>query len=231
MKVENVYLRAYSMHDGTTSYGSASSEEYHISETNVFENIKKECIEKSNLVMIGDDFKYLEFYDFKFDILSSEEKICKIYNDSNSKYYHIDKFNENYNSISLFCNLNGVSIYLGGDITDCDNDIECLNRLNYKAVKSIYDKYNIDKIDIYKVAHHGVSDSNSLETLKLIRPTYAIITNTDRWLVKFKTIQDLIEANTKVKILRTDWQRYVFEIKDNGNITYYAETNDSLFDE
>ena len=226
-----VYMRDYSGHSGTNANGHDAGDEYREGETNNATAIKEKAKEKSHLVMIEDGFDHLDFYDFHFDVFGSYENIRRIFEDKNSKYYHMNRFNENYDSISLFCQLEGINIYLGGDITDCDNsDYLELDHLNRKAILAIYKKYNIDKINLYKVAHHGVHDSNSKETMAFIRPDYAVITNTDRWLRNYPTISYLVDGNKDVKILRTDWQKLVFEI-ENKELKYHAITCDSLFDE
>lgn len=229
-KIKDTYLRAYSGHDGTNGNGTKANDDYRKQEMDTYLKIENKCKKLTNFHPINEDFKYLDFYDFHFDILATKENTKRIFNDKNDPLYHINKLSENYECISMFTQINNVNVYLAADVTDCDNperlDIDHLNR---KVVEWIYDKYKIDKIDIYKVAHHGVHDSNSLDTMKLIRPDIAIITNTDRWLKNYPTIGYLIEANKDIIILRTDWQKQIFTFNDDGTYEYESKTEKSLF--
>ena len=228
-KIKNTYLRAYSGHDGTNGNGTFANDEYRKSEMKTYKEIEDKCKNNTNFTPIDDNFKHLDFYDFHFDILSTKENTIRIFEDINGPLYHINKLSENYESISLFCMLDKVAIYLAADITDCENPtLPSIDRLNKKALLEIYDKYHIDKINIYKVAHHGVHDSNHEETLKLMRPDYAVVTNTDRWLKNYKTIDSLISANKDIQIYRTDWQKYIFTIEE-GKIKIEAIAEDTLF--
>ena len=228
-KFKTTYLRAYSGHDGTNGNGTFANDEYRKGEMKTYLEIENKCKKLSKFVPIDDNFDHLDFYDFHFDILSTKENTIRIFNDINGPLYHINKLSENYESIAMFCMLEGVAIYLAADITDCENPtLPSIDRLNKKAVEEIYKKYNIDKVNIYKVAHHGVHDSNHEDTLALLKPDYAIVTNTDRWLKNYKTIDSLIKANKDIQIYRTDWQKYIFTI-EKGKITIDAKAENTLF--
>ncbi len=230
-KVKKVYLRAYSGHDGTSGDGTFASDEYHINEWNTYISIRNKCDSLSELVMIDENLNELDFGDFHFDILANTEVINKVYNDESLPYYHIDKLNENYDCVSLFTRLNGINIYLGADVTNCENSIECMDRINLKEMTRIMKKYDINHVHIYKTSHHGVHDSTHPDIANLMNPDYCIITNTDRWLDRYPTVNWLKEANKDTKILKTDFYQYVFTITNEGVIKVETIDLKSLFDE
>ena len=78
-----------------------------------------------------------------------------------------------------------------------------------------------EKIDIYKVPHHGTINCNSDKALEIYKPKIAVITNEDEYLKNNSTIyDDLKRANKDVKILLTEKHNSVIKISDNGNIVY-----------
>ena len=91
----------------------------------------------------------------------------------------------------------------------------------------LYQKHDINYIDLYKSCHHGGGGTNTLELCVLLKPKYTIITNTDRWLDTYNTYDNLKQANKDVIILKTDLQKYIFEI--DQEITYQTILEESLF--
>lgn len=76
------------------------------------------------------------------------------------------------------------------------------------------------KIDIYKVSHHGVNWSHSKEGLAIIKPKFAIITNSmDTISLRSHIIDDLKEANPDVKVFTTAEKEITFTI-ENKEIHY-----------
>ena len=229
-KFKDTYLRPYSGHDGTNGNGTKANDDYRKQEMETYSKIENKCKKLSNFHVIDDSIEHIDFYDFHFDILSRQENTKRIFYDETRDLYRINKLSENYESIALFTMINNIAVYLAADITDCDNpDYLDIDHLNRKAVEWIYDKYHIDKIDIYKVSHHGVHDSNSKETMELIRPDIAIITNTDRWLRNFPTVSYLVDSNKDIIILRTDWQKQIFTFNEDGTYSYESKTDKTLF--
>ena len=94
-------------------------------------------------------------------------------------------------------------------------------------INKIYEKHNINHIDIYKSCHHGGSGTNTKELCDLLKTKYAIITNTDRWLDNYSTIPNLKESNNNVVVLKTDHQKYIFNI--SKDISYEEIKDESLF--
>ena len=95
-------------------------------------------------------------------------------------------------------------------------------------LKTIYEKYHINHIDIYKSCHHGGGGTNAYELLELLNADYVVITNTDRWLDKWPTIDNIKLANSKAKIFKTDYYQYVFDLS-NRKIKITKIPNESLF--
>ena len=106
-------------------------------------------------------------------------------------------------------------------------DIIELKELSYKMVKRIYEKHNINHIEIYKSCHHGGGGTNTPKLCNLLKAKYVVITNTSKWLDSYDTFDNLKTANCDVEILKTDYYKYIFEISDN--ISYEKIKEDSLF--
>ena len=79
---------------------------------------------------------------------------------------------ENHNSLGILLFQGDKKAFFGGDMTNYKknvggNQIGDEDRL----------KYEIGKIDLLKLGHHGYSSSNSNDYLNVLMPNYAIITN------------------------------------------------------
>lgn len=98
--------------------------------------------------------------------------------------------NENSNSIITYVNLNNNSVLL---MADADKNVE----------KDIINGYNLPKMDILKVGHHGSKTSSSATFINKINPTYSIISvgKNNKYGHPNKEVLDTL-SNTNV--LRTD---------------------------
>ena len=140
----------------------------------------------------------------------------QIKDDNYKDSYHKILFSENQNSLAIFMKVNGINVFLGGDIFDREAIHPKANYVNYQIASSIK-----EKIDIYKVPHHGTINCNSDKALEIYKPKIAVITNEDEYLKNNSTIyDDLKRANKDVKILLTEKHNIVIKISDNGNIVY-----------
>ena len=74
----------------------------------------------------------------------------------------MNDINENDNSIVTYTNLNNHNIILMGDATK-------------KVENYLINEYNLPKMDILKVGHHGSKTSTSENFLKIVNPKYALI--------------------------------------------------------
>ena len=178
--------------------------------------IKKIILENSNLIQT-ENIKTIKFGDTELELYNNDNSIKKIYEDDNYKdSYHKILFSENQNSLAIFMKVNGINVFLGGDIFDREAIHPKVNYVNYQIASSIK-----EKIDIYKVPHHGTINCNSDKALEIYKPKIAVITNEDEYLKNNSTIyDDLKRANKDVKILLTEKHNIVIKISDNGNIVY-----------
>jgi len=229
--VKCLYLKHYYGLDGTTASGYASNEEYIEHEFSEYNNILDICNKRNTKVIFIDDYNNdvysIDFHGIIIDAYDSNNRLYELYSNPNSSTYNEKRFNENFNSIGLFIKVNNFNIFLGGDATCSNSDIEDVRELSIKMIKKIYDKYNINHIDIYKSCHHGGTGTNTKALCDLLKCNYAIITNTDRWLENYSTIENLKNANDNVTVLKTDHQKYIFTINDN--INYETINDESLF--
>ena len=230
-EVGKIYLKHFYGLDGITSSGFDSNEEYTENEFKQYHKIIEACNKRNVEIIYLDEIKSdtltINFENIDIELYDIKNTIYEIYNDSSSPYYNQKRFSENYNSIGVFIKINNNTIFLGGDVTCSKSDILELNGLCIKMINKIYDKYQISNIDIYKSCHHGGSGTNTLDLCNLLKTKYAIITNTARWLDHYSTFDNLRSGNKDVKILPTDFQKYIFKINDKIDYEVIKET--SLF--
>ena len=229
--VDKIYLKHYYGLDGSTASGYASNEEYINHELEIYNNILKLCEEKNiNIIFIDEpnsNIFNIDFEGINLELYDSNNLLYELYTNPSSPAYNEKRFNENFNSIGVFIQVNGYNIFLGGDATCSKSDVEEVKELSIKMINRIYKNHNIDYIDIYKSCHHGGTGTNTKELCALLKSKYAIITNTARWLDTYSTFDNLKAANENVNILVTDHQKYIFEISDK--IEYKTITDESLF--
>lgn len=214
--VEKVYFKDHSGLDKTTAWGTIADDNYRNNEMKKCLEIKKIILENSNLIQT-ENIKTIKFGDTELELYNNDNSIKKIYEDDNYKdSYHKILFSENQNSLAIFMKVNGINVFLGGDIFDREAIHPKANYVNYQIASSIK-----EKIDIYKVPHHGTINCNSDKALEIYKPKIAVITNEDEYLKNNSTIyDDLKRANKDVKILLTEKHNIVIKISDNGNIVY-----------
>lgn len=214
--VDKVYFKDYSGLDKTTAWGTPADDQYRLSEYNKSMYIKKIIEENSKLIEV-ENINSIQFYKYKLELYNNKNSIKNIYNDKNYKdSYHKILFSENQNSLAVFFRVNGVNVFLGGDIFDRESIHPSANFVNYQIASS-----KNEEIDIYKVPHHGTIHCNSKKALDIYRPKIAVITNSKEYLTKESTVyQDLMQANRNVKILLTENNNIVIKISDEGHITY-----------
>lgn len=214
--VEKVYFKDYSGLDKTTAWGTIADDNYRNNEMKKCLEIKKIILENSNLIQT-ENIKTIKFGDTELELYNNDNSIKKIYEDDNYKdSYHKILFSENQNSLAIFMKVNGINVFLGGDIFDREAIHPKANYVNYQIASSIK-----EKIDIYKVPHHGTINCNRDKALEIYKPKIAVITNEDEYLKNNSTIyDDLKRANKDVKILLTEKHNIVIKISDNGNIVY-----------
>lgn len=230
-KVKKLYLKRYYGLDGTTSSGYSSNEEYIKNEFNNYKDILLASLEKDTEVVfideIGSNNIEINFEEITLDLYDVNNRLYELYNNKESEYYQKKQFNENFNCLGVFIKVNDFNIFLGADVTCSQTDIVELKELSIKMIESIYNKYSINHIDLYKSCHHGGGGTNTLKLCELLKAKYVVITNTNRWLDNYDTFDNLKKSNSEVVILQTDYYKYIFTIDDK--ITYEAIPEESLF--
>ena len=169
---------------------------------NIVENYKVDKV-----IFNCGDYNYLE----KELIKVLEKKNIKYYtcinelNISNNKLYFlqtIDFDDENDNSNVIYTELNGYKFMFMGDAST-------------KTEEEIIKEYDLPKIDVLKVGHHGSRTSSSKEFINTIKPKYSIISvGKDN---KFKhPNKEVLDNLSNSKIYRTDRDgSIVIKVKNN----------------
>ena len=230
-KVKKLYLKKYYGLDGSTSSGYESNEEYIKNEFHNYHEILCAALEfDTDVVFIdeqGCNEQTIPFNNVSLELYDVDNRLFNLYNNKESEYYQKKAFNENFNCLGVFIRVNGKNIFLGADVTCSKTDIVELKELSIKMINKIYNKHNIDHIDLYKSCHHGGGGTNTPLLCNLLKARYVVITNTARWLDNYDTYANLKNAYNDVVILPTDYQKYIFKVEKD--IDYYVIKEDSLF--
>ena len=232
-EVCKLYLKHYSAKEGDTGDGRPTNEEYLKHELTQYDAIIS-CAKEHNVEIIyldqmeNTDEYTINFYDNILELYNLKNDLNTVYYDPTSPNYMQHKFSENNNSIVVYANINNHTIFLGADLTESDTDEKTFYRLSEKYVKMIYQKHNISSMEVYKSCHHGGSGTNKIELARLLQTKYMIISNTDKWLNNWPTIQNFKEARADTIFLKTDYYQYVFDFS-NDQIKYESIPLTSLF--
>ena len=228
--VKKLYIKKYSGHEGITGSGYQSNEEYLIHEKERYEEILAASSKCGNTIFLDDlDEPYIiNFNGINLEVYNLVNHLVKLYDDPNSSFYHVNKFTENANSAPIYFEYKGHKVFLGSDCCDNESSVSELNTMARTIVKKIYKRHNIDYFDIYKSCHHGGGGTNGIELLKLIKPKHMIITNTDKYLNNWKTIENAKCTRRNVKIYQTDYYQYVFDLS-KVKLNVLKIPNESLF--
>lgn len=142
-----------------------------------------------NIEALKKDFKIKEFLEDGKDIIS----------DIKLQYLYVDSYDdENDNSLVYYLYLNHLSFLFTGDIS--------------RAVENkLVNKYELGKINILKVSHHGSKSGSSPYFISKILPDYAIISTNGNYGHPHKETMETLDSYL-VNILST---------KESGTITFY----------
>lgn len=206
-KVEKVYFKEYGGHDCTTAWGSKADEEYRQSERKTWQEMK-ECIETYSSLVMAEDVNQIKFSDIHLYLYANENRVQMIWDDeSRPETYHKNAFSENQNSSSVFFEVNGKTVFLGGDMMDWPSTHPLANYATLQVAKKIG-----KQIYLYKAPHHGTKDTTCEEALAIFKPERAVITNGVEWLEQYNTIECLKMANPNVEIILTENNDVVIEL-------------------
>lgn len=213
--VDTVYFKNYSGLDKTTATGVPADEEYREKEKETCHKIRESIKKYSSLIDV-ESLSNIKFGNYTLELFNNNNSMKELFEDENSSSYHEYLYNENQNSMALFLDVDGVTVFLGGDIMDRESPYRQANYVNYQIAAKIG-----REIDIYKVPHHGTVNSNSEGALNIYRPKLAIITNGIEYLKTMSTIcDDLRRANKDVEIVLTEKHNVVVKISRLGKIEY-----------
>ncbi len=142
-----------------------------------------------NIEALKKDFKIKEIVEDGKDIIS----------DIKLQYLYVDSYDdENDNSLVYYLYLNHLSFLFTGDIS--------------RAVENkLVNKYELGKINILKVSHHGSKSGSSSYFISKILPDYAIISTNGNYGHPHKETIETLDSYL-VNILST---------KESGTITFY----------
>lgn len=215
--VGTVYIKKYSGLDITTGGGTPATDEYRAQEMNTCNQLCDLARRVSKLVVIDENLKTVEIGDFKFDLYGTRNALAELYENPESPYYKEIHFGENTNSVALFADVNGTTVYLGGDSGNESNPYERYDRQNDQYARAIG-----RTIDLYKVPHHCCGNCLGDEAMAIFRPRYAVATNwTDSVNTVFSANRDkLMAANPDLTLLCSDRCGYAFTIGANGELSY-----------
>lgn len=183
-----------------------------------FNLVEQKLLEKDIEVVYFDSNLSIES-DYKLYFLSPIPTSCldSPYNDFNATSCPSEQLINDISAV-VYLEYKGIRFLFTGDISyRVERDVVD----NYKC--GIYSKnVKLENIDYLKVAHHGSSDSSSLDFLSLVCPINAVISvgaSNNYSHPSTATLERLLECNSKVNILRTDVCGDVsITIDANGNV-------------
>ena len=116
---------------------------------------------------------------------------------------------DNVNSLCAVANINGRKIYFSGDIG---------NYFGHNQ-ESIVAK-QVGDIDVYKVAHHGyVSFNNHQDAINVLKPEYAVVTNSRG--PAATAVSRIRRTNGSVKVYYTPEGTVTLMVSPSGEIAFY----------
>jgi len=206
--VGKVYFKEYGGHDYNTAWGSVADDEYRQSECDKWENMREAIIKNSSLQMV-EEIQSIDFEGTVFYLYSNGNSVQTIWDDeSHPDTFHKNAFSENQNSLAVFFEVEGKTVFLGGDIMDYASSHPLANFVNLQIAKKIN-----KEIYLYKVPHHGTCHTTCEEALKIYRPKISVITNGMEWLDKYDTIAEIKAVSPDGEILLTEHNDVVIELQ------------------
>lgn len=208
--VEKVYLKEYSGLDSTTAWGTAADDTYRSQQKQAYLSIQ-ECIRKHSTLVQLEGLDHIFFGPYKLRLFFTANTIRSIYQDeTHPETYQKISFSENQNSLGIFMQVDGINVFLGGDLLDLPSSHPLADRVVYQIARELG-----MPMDVYKVPHHATHNTGRPETLEILRPKLAIITNEEAYLTSNSdALQNLRNANPEVKILLTEKETVVLSLPE-----------------
>ena len=218
-QVGKVYMKKFSGLNVSDSSGHKASIEYNEAETANCESMCEMARSASELVVIDERLDQVRLGAFEFRVFGGSDAIRAMYEDPDSPYYRQIRFGENTNSVALFAEVNGTTVYLGADAND-----EALEDPRFDRANTRYARVVGKPIDLYKVPHHGCGNIFSDEALSILQPRFSVVTNWEATLNRrFTDNRDrLLSARPDATVLCTDRCGYAFTIGAEGELSCEA---------
>lgn len=206
-EVKKVYFKEYGGHDCTTAWGSKADEEYRQSERETWQKMK-ECIEENSSLEMVENIDQIKFCETVLYLYGNQNNVQIIWDDvSHPETYHENAYSENQNSLCVFFEVNGKTVFLGGDMMDSPATHPLANYATLQVAKKIR-----RQINLYKAPHHGTNGTTCEEALAILKPEKVVITNGVEWLGQYNTIECLKKVNPEVEIILTEDKDVVIEL-------------------
>lgn len=206
-EVGTVIFKEYGGHDYNTAWGSVADDAYRQSERDKWESMRNTILDKSTLRM-AETTKEIDFEGTTLRLLGTNNFVQQIWEDDKfPETYHKNAFSENQNSLAVFFEVNGKTVFLGGDLMDHPSSHPLANFNNLRIARELN-----RQIYLYKVPHHGTSHTTCEEALKIYHPQISVITNGMEWLSKYDTLSELKQENPDMEILLTEEKDVVVEL-------------------
>ncbi len=213
-KVGKVYFKEYSGLDCTTAWGSVADDAYRASETEKYE-VLKALIETHSTLVPVEGLGEVPFGPLSLLLYHTANSIRQIFEDTtHPETYHQIAFSENQNSLGVYFEVEGKSVFLGGDLLDHESSHPLAHHSVCQIAKEIGHPVNL-----YKYAHHATYNTGCVEALKLLKPDTVVITNKEPYVTdNSDALKNLQEANPRAKIYFTQHQNQVFLVGADGII-------------
>ena len=200
------------------SFESLGSDEYSPSQSDNFKskikNAKKENFEYFNEKNVILEFGSAEIKIMNWEIFDTEGNLFITgKNIINGKKVYRDKYDgENFNSLGILLFQGEKKAFFAGDM---NNYIKNVGGVQIGDEDRL--KYEIGKIELLKLGHHGAIGSNTIDYLNVLMPSYAIITNEIGG--EHNQINDYLEKNNINYLYSTQDEYEVCAIIYNDEIT------------
>lgn len=197
--VNKVYFKEYGGHDVNTAWGTPADDDYRQSERIKWAQMR-DCITNYSELEMVEKIVFIDFEGCKMRLYNQSNSVQAIFEDeTHPETYQKNICSENQNSLGVFFETDGKTVFLGGDIMDAPSSHPLANFVNLQIAKQIN-----KQIYLYKAPHHGTNHTASEEALAIYRPKIAVFTNSMEWLSKFDAIDNIKKANPDAIIMNTD---------------------------
>gem|GEM_PF-1707881 len=215
--VGKVYMKKFSGLNISDGGGRKASAEYNEAELANCESMCDLARSVSDLVVIDGTLERVRLGAFDFRIFGGSDAIRTMYGDPDSPYFGQIRFGENTNSVALYADVNGISVYLGADAND-----EALEDPRFDRANTRYARAVGKPVDLYKVPHHGCGNIFGDEALSILRPLYSVVTNWEATMnSRYADNRDrLLAARPGARMFCTDRCGYLFTLGPDGQISY-----------